>query len=76
MAKPKFTKTLAQFLAEDPGLQVKLKAEGKWHKVNPAWADGSVPLPTDGLRVGIHPWAASPFMREVLGREPKRKGEE
>lgn len=49
-------KTLAQLLAEDPDLECRLKAEGKWRKVNAAWADGSVPLSVDGVVRGVHPW--------------------
>lgn len=50
-------KTLAQLLAEDPGLKDRLKAEGRWHDdIKPAWAEGSVLLSVDGVVRGVHPW--------------------
>lgn len=49
-------KTLGQLLAEDPDLEYRLKADGKWRKVSTAWADGSVPLSVDGVVRGVHPW--------------------
>ena len=76
--KHKIERTLAELLQEDPGLRYRLQSQGKWHDVNPRWAEGSVDLPSDGIIRGVHPWAASPFIREVMGngRKPKKRESE
>lgn len=59
-------KTLAQLLAEDPDLEYRLKSEGKWHKVTPAWAWGSIHTGAEDLRDGRIEKGALP---EAEGRE-------
>lgn len=44
---------LADLLKADPSLEHRLKAEGRWHKVDAAWAFGSVETPVDAA---MHPW--------------------
>lgn len=46
--------TLAQLLEQDPGLLDRLKAEGRYRKIDSVWAYGSVPVQVEDPTG--HPW--------------------